>query len=203
LPIHSTAGDHANKGEAPFAMVDYRIRLPQGDTRPDALWNTIPDEHAVRVGRFLAAWSLIEFKLECIIWHLIGDKPRDLRRLTTKLNVQLKGETIDELVALHPLCAEQMKAWGAAKDLIKELVSERNLLAHGVWVPIPFGSVGALLTSKGGIRKGKTKQPPVVTLGQIKPISVTDLDSWLAKTCKTVENLNKLLPSNSAAAPPP
>jgi hypothetical protein len=29
-------------------MVDYRIRLPPGDTRPDALWNTIPDEHAVR-----------------------------------------------------------------------------------------------------------------------------------------------------------
>jgi hypothetical protein len=47
----------------------------------------------------IAASSLIEFKLECMIWHLIGGHPRDLRRLTARLDVRPKQESIDELIA--------------------------------------------------------------------------------------------------------
>lgn len=48
-------------------MVEYRIRLGPGATKPYPLWDRIPDELAVRVGRFIAAYSLIEFELEVII----------------------------------------------------------------------------------------------------------------------------------------
>ena len=51
-------------------MVEYRFPLQPG--KPHPLWDEIPDELAVRVGRFMAAYSLVEFELEVIIWHLTG-----------------------------------------------------------------------------------------------------------------------------------
>jgi hypothetical protein len=181
-------------------MTDFQIRLHPDDPRPDALWDRIPDKHALGVGRFMAAWTLIEFKLECIIWHLIGGDKRDLRRLTAKLDVRPKEETIDELIVLHPLYPEQAAAWAEAKDLLKELVKQRTWIVHGLWVPISFDSVGVHQTAKGGVRKDKrTKHPTSVALGQIKPITTTDLDDWLSKARETVRYLNKLLPD----VPPP
>jgi hypothetical protein len=182
-------------------MVNYRLRLDPDDPSPDALWDRIPDEHAIRVGRFMAAWTLIEFKLECIIWHLIGADKRDLRRLTAKLDVRPKEETIDELIALHPLHPEQAYAWAEAKVLLGQLVKERTWIVHGLWVPFPFSSVGVLQTAKGGIRRdSKTKAPTSVALAKIKPVTTDDLDDWLLQARKAVRLLNQLLPDS---APPP
>jgi hypothetical protein len=80
----------------------------------------------------MAAWSLIEFKLECIIWHFIGGHPRDLRRLTARLDARPKQEAIDELIVSRSLTPEQRKAWSQAKSLLTTLSCNRNWLAHGV-----------------------------------------------------------------------
>ena len=177
-------------------MVEYRIRMHPGDNRPDALWEQIPDDHAVRVGRFMAAWSLIEFKLECIIWNLIGGDRKFCGPLTARLDAQPKQETIDELLVTRRLCPEQMEAWAAAKQAIGGLRQHRNSLAHGVWLPIPFEITGVLSTRKGGIRKGDRK-PYSVVLAQIKPIEIDDLDGWIAEAGEAVRNLNLLLPEGS------
>jgi hypothetical protein len=113
-------------------MAEYRIRMLPGDNRPDVLWEQIPDDYAILVGRLMAAWSLIEFKLECIIWHFIGGHPRDLRRLTARLDARPKQEAIDELIVSRSLTPEQRKAWSQAKSLLTTLSCNRNWLAHGV-----------------------------------------------------------------------
>jgi hypothetical protein len=179
-------------------MVDYRVRLEPEDPSPDALWDRIPDEHAIRVGRFMAAWTLIEFKLEYIIWHLVGGDKRDLRRLTAKLDVRPKEETIDELIVMHPLRPEQAEAWAEAKVLIGELVKERTWIVHGLWVPFPFGSVGVQQTAKGGIRRDSTtKTPTSVALAKIKLVTTDDLDGWLQQAREAVRLLNQLLPESA------
>ena len=144
---------------------------------------------------------MIEFKLEIIIWHLIGGDKRDLRRLTAKLDVRPKEETIDELIVLHPLRPEQDEAWAEAKVLMRKLVKERTWIVHGLWLPIPFGSVGVQQTAKGGVRKDKaTKAPASVALAQIETVTTDDLDGWLPQAGETVRLLNKLPPEG---APPP
>jgi hypothetical protein len=169
-----------------IAMADYRIRLRPGDNRPDALWNQIPDDHAVRVGRFMAAYALVEFKLEMIIWHLIGASKHDLRPLTARLDARPKKEAITELLKSRATVqADQRSAWEATKPLLGELTERRSWLAHGIWVPAPLGATSTLLTRKG-------KAPDIIA--RMNPITVSDLDQWLSTAALAVENLNKLLP---------
>jgi hypothetical protein len=174
-------------------MVDYRIRLSDEDTRPDALWAQIPDDHAVRVGRFMAAMSLVEFKLEMIIWHLIGANTHDLRVLTARLDASRKRDAIDELLKLRVLTADQQNAWDAAKPLLGRLSEARSRIAHGLWLPIRFGEIGALSTRRG-------KAPG--SIARIRPIDVEkNLDQWIAKAGQAVSLLNKFLPCEPT--PPP
>ena len=166
-------------------MVDYRIRMRPGDTRPDVLWEQISDDHAIRIGRFIAAWGLIEFKLETIIWHLIRANKHDLRPLTARLDARPKKEAIDQLFKLRVLTDEQEKAWAEAKNLLGELTKARSWIAHGLWMPMPFEATGTLLTRKG-------KAPD--TIAKFKPISVKELDRWLTQAAQTVSLLNLFLP---------
>jgi hypothetical protein len=152
----------------------------------DVLWNRIPDEHALRVGRLIGAWSLVEFKLECLIWHLIGGDKRDLRRLTSRLDHRPKEETIDELLAVRKCPAKYAAAWETTKDLIGQLVPQRNLLAHGVWIPYPTGESGLMQTRKGGIVKDSNKNPMDVVIAQITTVTTAQLDSWIELACKAV-----------------
>lgn len=166
-------------------MVEYRIRLSEEDTRPDALWAQIPDDHAVRIGRFMAACSLIEFKMEMIIWHLIRTRKHDLRPLTARLDAGRKKDAIDELLKLRVLTADQQNAWDQAKELLGELSRDRSWIAHGLWLPLPLGETGALSTRRG-------KAPDAIA--RFKPIRVEDLDQWIAKAGRAVSLLNKFLP---------
>lgn len=159
----------------------------------DVLWNRIPDDHAVLVGRFIAAWSLIEFKLECLIWHLIGGDQRDLRRLTARLDHRPKEETIDELLAVRELPAELADTWKKAKAVICQLVSHRNFLAHGVWVPYPIGSVGVMQTRKGGIINDEHRKPADVAMAKIAVVETTQIEGWIEGARHAVNQLNKLL----------
>jgi hypothetical protein len=159
----------------------------------DVLWNRIPDDHAALVGRFIAAWSLIEFKLECLIWHLIGGDQRDLRRLTARLEHRPKEETIDELFAVRKPPAELAEAWKKAKAVIWQLVSHRNFLAHGVWVPYPIGSVGVMQTRKGGIINDQHGKPADVVVAKIAVVETTEIEGWIDDARHAVDHLNKLL----------
>ena len=173
--------------------VTIRTENPQ----PDVLWNAIPDEHAVRVGRFMAAWSLIEFKLEYLIWHFIGIDKRDLRRLTARLDARPKQEVIDELLARRRPTARDAQSWAAAKKLIDDISGRRNLVAHGVWVPYPLGSTGVLQTRRGGIVKDDHGEPIEVVPARLKPITTDELDDWIAQARAAVRHLNDLIPEQS------
>jgi hypothetical protein len=174
-------------------------RLPTisitSDGPHDALWNQIPDEHAARVGRLIAAWSLIEFKLECLIWHIIGGDKRDLHRLTSKLDWLPKEQTIDSLLAGRKVPAEHTAAWEAAENLMGQLSSHRNLLAHVVWVPFPIGQAGTglLQTRKGGIIKDAQRNPTDVVIAKIAAVTTTQLDHWIQMAGTVVDHLNTLL----------
>lgn len=176
-------------------------RLPRSPTvairtenpQPDVLWNAIPDEHAVRVGRFLAGCALVEFKLEILIWHLIGAARHDLRPLTARLDARPKREAIDELLKRRAIPEDQDAAWEAAKPLLKQLAEHRSWLAHGFWVPFPLGKTSVVLTRKG-------KAPDVIA--RMKPITIGDLDTWIAQAADTVAHLNQLLPPDPDEQPP-
>ena len=174
-------------------MTTYRIRKRDGDAKPDAIWDQIPDEHAIRVGRLIAAYALVEFKLEAIIWRLIGANKHDLRPLTARLDARPKKEAIDDLMARRASPPDETEAWNLARPLLKQLSERRNWLAHGVWVPVPIGEISVLLTRKG-------KAPDIIA--RAKPVSTTDLDSWIADARVLVGHLNKILPqSNDAPLP--
>jgi hypothetical protein len=175
------------------AMTRYHIRKRPDDPRPDAIWDQIPKEHAQRVGRLIAAYALVEFKLEAIIWRLIGASKHDLRPLTARLDARPKKEAIDELLACHAIPPEEMKAWNLAKPLLKQLSEHRNWFAHGVWVPVPIGETSVFLTRKG-------KAPDIIA--RAKPVSTTDLDLWIAEARELVRHLNMLLPDDGDAPPP-
>ena len=169
----------------------------------DVLWNRIPDDQALRVGRFIAAWGLIEFKLECLIWDLIGSDQRYLRRLTARLEWRPKAETIDELLVVRKPPADQAEAWASAKQLIGQLVAHRNVLAHGVWVPCPIGSVGLMQTRRGGIRKNDQNEPEDIVVARIAVVTSEEVDGWIADSPEAIAHLNKLLEWTASPAPSP
>jgi hypothetical protein len=173
-------------------MTQYRISKGTGDPRPDAIWDQIPDEHALRVGRFIAAYALVEFKLEAIVWRLIGADKHDLRPLTARLDAQPKREAINELLARRTVPPEQEEAWDLAKPLLAQLSEHRAWLAHGVWVPVPIGQASVLRT-----RKGKAN-----IIARLKPVATTDLDTWIAEARELVRLLNVLLPDPIGAPTP-
>jgi hypothetical protein len=173
-------------------MTQYRIQKDPADPRPDAIWDQIPTEHAQRVGRLIAAYALVEFKLEAIIWRLIGTSKHDLRPLTARLDARPKKEAIDDILASRKVPPEQSEAWAKAKPLLKSLSERRNWLAHGIWVPIPLGQTSVLLTRKG-------KAPDIIA--RAKPVSTTDLDEWIEEARELVRCLNVLLPQGDAPSP--
>jgi hypothetical protein len=174
-------------------MVEYRIRLRPGATKPHPLWDRIPDELAVRVGRFVAACSLIEFEIEVIIWHLTGATSKhDRLDLTSRLDARRKAAAIKKLLKNHTVPLEQLAAWEAAEPLLEELAERRNWVVHGVWWPVPIMETSVLRT-----RKGK----PPDSIARLRRIDVTDLDDWIGTAAEAVEHLSKLklLPAGTMA----
>src|SRR3954451_17271388 len=60
----------------------------------------IPDAHALRVGRLLAEWSVLELALEDLIWALSGLDHETGRLFTSRLDVRPKIEILDGLIKL-------------------------------------------------------------------------------------------------------
>jgi hypothetical protein len=169
-------------------MADYRIRLHPDDTRPDALWGIIPDEHALLVGRFIAAYALVEFKLECIIWRLIKADKHALRPLTSRLDAKPKREAIDALMKQGAISAGHKAAWKEAKPILIKLSEHRSWIAHGLWVPLPIGAISVVMTRKG-------RSPDVIA--KLKPLLDSEIKNWIAQAAQAIEHLNTLLPAQS------
>jgi hypothetical protein len=104
---------------------------------------SIPDAIALRIGRFMAATSMMDFAMDSVIWHLLGVKPADARPLTFRLECGKKVAAIQNLIKRRErsLTAEQLAAWNAAKECIEEVSKERNWVAHGVWITHLAGRV--------------------------------------------------------------
>jgi hypothetical protein len=113
------------------------------------------------------------------------DSGEQVSPLTARLDARPKKEAIDQLFKLRVLTDDQEEAWNEAKDLLSQLTEARSWIAHGLWMPMPFGSIGALLTRKG-------KAPD--TIAKFKPIGVKELDRWLAQAVQAVSLLNRFLP---------
>jgi hypothetical protein len=148
---------------------------------------SIPDDIAVRIGRFMAATSMMDFAMDSVIWHLLGVKPADARPLTFRLESGKKVDAIENLIKRRQrsLTAEQLAAWTTAKECINEVSKERNWVAHGVWIKV---WLGAFRTHKG-------------TVGTYKPISQDDLDRWIERATEAIRELTKLLPSGPTPSP--
>jgi hypothetical protein len=131
-------------------MVEYRFPLPPG--KPHPLWDAIPDELAIRVGRFVAACSVIELELEVIIWHLTGASKHERLSLTVGLDARQKAARNTKLLKNHTVPPEQKEAWGATEPLLEQLAECRGWVTHGVWVPVPIGETSALRTRRGRAR---------------------------------------------------
>jgi hypothetical protein len=157
----------------------------------DAMWGVISDDEAIRVGRFFAASSLLELKLELLIWRLIRADQPDLRPLTSRLEVTKKIEAINVLIERHPeLVAGRTSEWDKAKPLITSLAPKRAWLAHGVWIPWPRGVLR--------IRAGDSSD----FIGKLKPLTTEELDEWIADAAQAIRHVNQILePSEPTPSP--
>jgi hypothetical protein len=142
-------------------------------------WNlTIPDDIALAVGRFLAATSLMDYALQAVIWHLLGNRPADLRPITWNLGVVTKRDIITNLLSRRTIDPAKLGAWNKAKPLVKEVNENRNWVAHGFWWDVPAGYIRA--------HKG--------TVGTFKPIKLQDIEDWTEKAKDAIALVICLLP---------
>lgn len=94
----------------------------------------LPDEFHLEIGRTTVAWAYFENGVRRVIWRLMGVDERLGRTAVRDPRIDDRLEMIADLVFLKQIKIDE-KRLQLLKTRANEVLSNRDLLAHGVWVP--------------------------------------------------------------------
>jgi hypothetical protein len=94
----------------------------------------LPDEFHLEIGRISVSWAYFENGVRRVIWRLLGVDERMGRVAVRDPRIDDRLEMIADLAFLKQIKIDE-KRLQLLKTRANEVLSNRDLLAHGVWVP--------------------------------------------------------------------
>ena len=93
----------------------------------------LPPRYYDAIGRVAAKWSLLELRLQAIVWHYMGIDMKKGRVLTYGLNARAKVTLLQTPPLRSVTDAKAKVEVTAIANAAERLNNRRNNFVHGVW----------------------------------------------------------------------
>jgi len=93
----------------------------------------IPKNRLAELGRVCTHWSILEFRVESVIWVLRGDPRKVGRQITADMQITPRLKTMVSLAKSTLKNKKDIQKVQSLRTEIKKLAEERNWAVHGIW----------------------------------------------------------------------
>ena len=94
----------------------------------------LTDEHLIIIGKIMASWSLLEFLLTRVLANLIGIDIKECRIITRSISADVKLKKIKQFALFKGINKTELDELNMLITKIDNAKTNRNLIAHGIWV---------------------------------------------------------------------
>ncbi len=133
----------------------------------------LPVSHSYQIGRAITRWALVEWQLKSVTYLLLGvsTKAGQLGFRTARAADYIT--MYENLIKLRKMkVSTDLKV---LKRALKDIVEDRNLIAHGVWLKHPSRKTPYLLLTKGKRQVASTPGAKRIIDPEMVPVTVKNL----------------------------